>query len=75
MERYKMSIVVDKDGKWYVAHCVDLPVTSQGKTIEQAMENLKEAVGLYLKHASTAEKAHLKKARVANPIISTITVG
>jgi len=31
-----------------VAHCVELGVVSQGKTIEEAKANLKEAVELYL---------------------------
>jgi predicted RNase H-like HicB family nuclease len=31
-----------------VAHCVELDVVSQGKTIEEAQANLKEAVELYL---------------------------
>jgi predicted RNase H-like HicB family nuclease len=40
--------VITKQDKWYVAHCVELGVVSQGKTIEQAKANLKEAVELYL---------------------------
>ena len=31
-----------------MAHCVELGVVSQGKTIEEAKANLKEAVELYL---------------------------
>ncbi|MBI5047289.1 type II toxin-antitoxin system HicB family antitoxin [Candidatus Micrarchaeota archaeon] len=46
---YKFSTIVEKEDKWYVAHCVELQVTSQGKTIEDALENLKDAVSLYLK--------------------------
>ena len=37
-----------KEGKWYVARCVELCVTSQGRTIEDAKSNIKEAVELYL---------------------------
>ena len=44
----KFTAVIIKEGKWYVAHCVELGVVSQGKTIENAQENLKEAVELYL---------------------------
>ncbi len=44
----KFTAVITKEGKWYVAHCVELDVVSQGKTIEEAQTNLKEAVELYL---------------------------
>ena len=44
----KFTAVLTKEGKWYVAHCVELGVVSQGKTVEDAQANLKEAVELYL---------------------------
>lgn len=44
----RFTAVITKQDKWYVAHCVELGVVSQGKTIEQAKANLKEAVELYL---------------------------
>ncbi len=43
----RLTAVITKDGKWYVARCLELPVTTQGKTIEEAQANLKEAVELY----------------------------
>ena len=44
----KFTAVINKEESWYVAHCVELDVVSQGKTIEEAQSNLKEAVELYL---------------------------
>ena len=44
----KYTAVLTKEGKWFVAHCVELGVVSQGKTIEEARANLKEAVELYV---------------------------
>ena len=32
----------------YVAHCTSLGITSQGSTIEEARQNIKEAITLYL---------------------------
>ncbi len=49
---YNLSAIVEKEESWYVSHCVELQVTSQGKSIEEALENLKEAVSLYLKHTT-----------------------
>ncbi|MEW5996180.1 MAG: type II toxin-antitoxin system HicB family antitoxin [Candidatus Micrarchaeota archaeon] len=72
---YKVSAVVEKEGKWYVAHCAELHVTSQGTSIEEALENLKEAVELYIKHASPDEIEHLREIHAENPIIATLSVG
>lgn len=43
----KMTVVITRDDGWYVAHCLDLDVVSQGRTIEEAQANIKEAVELY----------------------------
>ena len=43
----KYNVMVQKEEKWYVAKCLDNSVASQGKTIEEALENLKEALELY----------------------------
>ena len=40
--------VFQSDGEWFVARCLDLPVTTQGKTLAAARKNLREAVELYL---------------------------
>ena len=34
--------------KIFVVHCLNLGITSQGKTVEDAMENIKDAIKLYL---------------------------
>ena len=49
----KYTAVITKEDTWYVAHCVELGVVSQGKTIEEAQKNLKEAVELYIESFGT----------------------
>lgn len=44
----KFTAVISKEERWYVGHCVELGVVSQGKSIEEAQANLKEAVELYI---------------------------
>lgn len=44
----KFTSTIKKEGKYYVATCVELGVVSQGKTLDEANNNLKEAVELYL---------------------------
>ena len=44
----KLNAAIQFDGKWFIARCLDLPVTSQGETMEIAKANLKEAIELYV---------------------------
>jgi len=48
LAQYKLSAAITKDGNWYVARCLELAVTSQGKTVARAKANLEEAVLLYI---------------------------
>lgn len=40
--------VFQNDGEWFIARCLDFPVTTQGKTLMAAKKNLREAIKLYL---------------------------
>mgnify|MGYP000994996189 CR=1 FL=1 len=44
---FKVTVIVQKDDNWYVAKCLENSVASQGKTVEEAINNLKEALELY----------------------------
>ena len=46
----KYNVIIQKEENWYVAKCIDNNVASQGKTIEEAMTNLKEAIELYIQN-------------------------
>ena len=52
---YHVSVIIEREGDWFVAFCPALEVASQGKTIEEARANLKEALELYLEHADPSE--------------------
>lgn len=39
---------VTREGKYYVAQCLEVEVASQGETFESALANLKEALELKL---------------------------
>ena len=51
----KFTALITKEEKWYVAHCVELGVVSQGESIEDAQINLKEAVELYIESFGTED--------------------
>ena len=42
------AAVVYREEKFYVAHCPETGTASQGETIEEAVQNLREATELYL---------------------------
>ncbi len=44
----KLTVDIFKGEKYFVARVPELGVTTQGETIEEAKENLKEAVQLHL---------------------------
>jgi predicted RNase H-like HicB family nuclease len=43
----KYNVIIQKEDNWYVAKCIDNNIASQGKNIEDALKNLKEAIELY----------------------------
>ena len=44
---FKGTIIIQREEEWFVATCIENNIASQGKTIEEAFENLKEAIALY----------------------------
>ncbi|WP_179944076.1 type II toxin-antitoxin system HicB family antitoxin [Geoglobus ahangari] len=46
-----LTALVRREGYQYVSKCPELEVASCGDTIEEALENLKEAVELYIENA------------------------
>lgn len=46
-----LTALVWKEGNQYVSKCPELEVASCGNTLEEALENLKEAVELYIENA------------------------
>lgn len=43
----KCTIIIQQEDNWYVATDVVSGVASQGKSIDESMQNLKEALSLY----------------------------
>ncbi len=42
--KYKLTAIVERESDGYVSLCPELDIASQGNTIEQARDNLKEAL-------------------------------
>ncbi len=52
---YRLPAIIEREGEWYVAQCPQFDIASQGKTIEEAVKNLREAVELFLETADPKE--------------------
>lgn len=51
----KSTVYIQKEDSWYVATSIETGVASQGKTIDEALSNLTEALSLYFEN-NTPEK-------------------
>ena len=65
----ELSAVVWREEALYVALCPELDVASQGKSVEEALQNLKEALELYLDDEDVE-----KPSRVEAPIVPIVKV-
>ena len=41
------TIAIQKEEDWFVAKCIENNIASQGKTMDEAIINLREAITLY----------------------------
>ena len=57
----KITVRVLKEDDGYVSHCLDLDIASQGDTSQEALDNIKEAVSLFLEVASPQEIREVKE--------------
>lgn len=55
LRKTTFTAILEREGEGYVALCPELDVASQGASVEEATENLKEAVALFLECADPAE--------------------
>ena len=51
----QLTAIIEREGNGYVSLCPELDIASQGETIEQARENLREALELFFECASAEE--------------------
>ena len=51
----KLTAIIEREGNGYVSLCPELDIASQGDSVEQARDNLHEALELFLETASPEE--------------------
>lgn len=62
MKKIVLKNILWREGKFYVAQCLNVDVSSFGKTKREALRNLREAVALYLE-----DLPHPRMTRVQSP--------
>jgi predicted RNase H-like HicB family nuclease len=65
----ELSAVVRREDELYVALCPEFDVASQGKSVEEALSNLKEALELYLEDEDVE-----KPSETEAPIVTIVKV-
>jgi predicted RNase H-like HicB family nuclease len=53
--QHTIKAFIRKGETHYVAECLEIPVVTQGKTIDETVDNLKEAVSLHLEDEDLSE--------------------
>jgi predicted RNase H-like HicB family nuclease len=61
MRKIDLIIAVWKEGKYYVAQCLNIEVSSFGKTKKEALSNIDEALELYFEDKKTFKVAKVEK--------------
>jgi predicted RNase H-like HicB family nuclease len=49
--RNEFTAIVERDGPWFIGYCAEVPgANGQGRTREECLTNLREAIELILEH-------------------------
>lgn len=51
----RLTVIIVREGSGYVASCPDLDVASQGDSVSEARNNIKEALELFFETATPEE--------------------
>jgi predicted RNase H-like HicB family nuclease len=63
----RFTAAVSHEGAWYVARCLEVEVTSQAESFDEALVNLREALELYFEDQPLPES-------VEAPIIAPVDI-
>ena len=69
MHKIDLKSVVWKEGKYYISQCLEVDVSSYGKTKKEALTMLQDALSLYFEDVPLP-----KKAEVTRPAIASVTL-
>ena len=53
--KWKLRCAIEQEGDWFVSYCDELNIASQGRSIDEARNNLEEAIQMFFEDASSTE--------------------
>jgi predicted RNase H-like HicB family nuclease len=69
--RHQFTAIIERDGEWYIAYCPEIPgANGQGRTKDDARENLAEALELILEDRREVRSVEFRPTRFARPLES-----
>lgn len=75
MKMLHLTVIIRKENPMYISWCPELNIASQGKTIEDAIKNIREAVTLYLEDEDAYIPAELYQSKCEEkPILTCMDV-
>lgn len=66
MRKIDLKSVVWKEGEFYVSQCLDVDVSSFGKTKKEALNMLQEALELYFEDIPLPKKSEIQRPFIAS---------
>jgi predicted RNase H-like HicB family nuclease len=70
-----LTAIIRKENPMYVSWCPELDIASQGKTIDKAISNLREALELYMEDKDTYIPEELfEEAYSESPIVMCLNL-
>ena len=64
MKTQMFTASIWQEGDWFIAQCLEIDVASQGKSEEEALANLGEALELYFDPPQPSRKPAIRKFEV-----------
>lgn len=55
MKKTQLTAIIEREDDAYIALCPEVDIASQGQTVEQARDNLVEALELFFESADPSE--------------------
>ncbi len=66
MRKIDLKSVVWKEGNYYISQCLEVDVSSYGKTKKEALSMLQDALSLYFEDVPLPKKIEVKRPAIAS---------
>ncbi len=68
MKKLRFKNVVWQEGKYYVAQCLNVDVSSFGETKKEALAHLEEALNLYFEDITVPQLTDIRRPQIVDTI-------